>query len=116
MAFWDGLVGTALVIGVGVCLLYVIISLLMPELGPTERTTAGQGGLSKDRWLILAGVLYFIAIGLELTKWMVEGSTLGQTVFGLGELLTVGGGLAILTITGTDLLLSMKRRFRRTSP
>ncbi|MBY0586533.1 hypothetical protein K2X85_05120 [bacterium] len=115
MAFWDGLVGTALVIGVGVCLLYVIISLLMPELGPNERTAPSALGLSKDRWLVLAGFLYFIAVGLELTKGWADGSSLGEMIYGLGRLFTVGGGLAILTVAGTDALLSFKRKFRRSN-
>ncbi len=115
MEFWDGLVGTALVIGVGVCLVYVLISLMIPELGPSERTTSSLIGLSKDRWLVLAGALYFIAIGLELTKGMVEGSSIGETLFGLGRLLTVGGGLMILTVIGTEVLLSFKKKFRRAS-
>jgi hypothetical protein len=113
MQFWDGLVGTALVIGVGVCLVYVIISLMMPELGPKERSAPSIIGFSKDRWLLLAGGLYFIAIALELTKGAVAGSTIGETLFGLGRLFTVGGGLAILTVAGTDMLLALKRRFRR---
>lgn len=107
MEFWDGLVSTALVIGVGVCVLYVILSLAMPELAPEDRPDAPSKRISKDRWLLIAGVLYLAAIGFELGK-----GTLGGLVSGVGRLAVVGAGLAILTVLTTDLLVSIQRRFR----
>lgn len=104
MEFWDGLVSTALVIGVFVCGIYILISLLMPELAPEERSGGSQRKISPDRWLMIGGTLYLIAIGLELSKWWLD-----ETVFGIARLVIVGAGLAIMTVLGTDFLVTFRR-------
>lgn len=107
MEFWDGMVGTALVVGLAVSIFYVIVSILVPEIGPAEHEDRWGKKISKDRWLQLAGSLYFAGVVLELTK-----GYLPDIVFGLARLTIVGAGLLILTILLTDFILHIQRVFK----
>ena len=107
MQFWDGMVGTALVVGVAVSIFYVVISILIPEIGPEDKADNWGNRITKDRWLQIAGLLYFIGIILELTK-----SYLPDMVFGLARLAVVGGGFFILTVLATDFVLHFQRQYR----
>lgn len=107
MQFWDGMVGTALVVGLAVSIFYVIISILIPEIGPEEHGERWGKEITKDRWLQIAGVLYLVGIALELSK-----SYIPEAIFGLAKLTIVGAGLLIFTVLATDFILQYQRRYR----